>query len=287
MRALDMRTYLGRRASARRSRPIPDCVRVITLLPYVFYGPFPVDLDRLRTLAYALTVGGLYAMAEDKLIDSQSDRTLVQTLLVPNLYSEFIRTLVGIFPASSEFWLYHDRFFREYQMAEIAHDQETGRAWRVHRRKYYRIAKAKAAPMKLALCGMAILSRRRNQIGRLLRSFDYWIIGNQLYDDVADWQEDHLACRQSLIGTGIRHLIASVRASGKQYRSSELSKIVHSSDVMESMLEESGRWFAKAAKAAGGLQCDDWMELLRIFNGLTSKAVQEMVTLKVGILFGD
>src|SRR5438128_4814555 len=159
-----MRTYLGKSAQPRRVKPIPDCIRVITVLPYVLRSPFPVELDRLRTLAYALTLGGLYAMAEDKLIDSQADPELDHTLLVPRLYCEFIRTLHHIFPPGSDFWRYHDRFFREYQMAELAHRREGGRDRTIQPRKYCSIVKAKSAPMKLAVCGMAILSGRREHL---------------------------------------------------------------------------------------------------------------------------
>jgi hypothetical protein len=252
------------------------------MLPYALRSHFPVELDRLRTLAYALTVGGLYAMAEDKLIDAQADPELGLTLLVPTLYCEFIRTLHQIFPPTSDFWPYHDRFFHDYQLAELEHRKAVGRV--IQQRRYYSIIKAKSAPMKLAVCGMAILSSRRERLGPLLKSFDQWIIGYQLYDDVVDWQEDYLARRHSLIAARIRQL---VRGNREQYRLPELTKVVHSSDVIESVLEESTRWFIKAEKSAKGNQCDDWIRLLRDFASVTSAAVRDLVTLKVRILFGN
>jgi hypothetical protein len=281
IRALDMRTYLGRSARPRRAKPIPDCVRVITVLPYALRSHFPVELDRLRTLAYALTIGGLYAMAEDKLIDSQTDPELGVTLLVPALYCEFIKTLHQIFPPASDFWQYHERFFREYQIAEIAHRKGVAGKGRIKPRKYYSIIKGKSAPMKLAVCGMAILSGRRERLGPLLKSFDYWIIGYQLYDDVVDWQEDWFGGRYSLIGSRIRQLI---RGNPERCRLPKLTKVVHSSDVIESMLEESTRWFLRAEKLAEGNRCDDWIRLLRDFASVTSAAMQDLVTLKVRIL---
>jgi hypothetical protein len=283
-RTLDMRTYLGKSAKPRRTKPIPDCIRVVTVLPYVLRSRFPVQLGRIRTLSYALTVGGLYAMAEDKLIDSQADPELGQALLVPSLYCEFVRTLHEIFPPSSDFWQYYDKFFREYQMAELAHRKQFGSDARVQPRKYCRIIKAKSAPMKLAVCGMAILSGRREHLCSLLKSFDYWIIGYQLYDDVVDWQEDYFARRDSLIGARIRQL---VRADRKRYELPDLTQIVHSSDVIESALEESSRWFVKAEKFAEGKQYDDWIKLLQDFASVTRRAVRDLVTLKVRILFDN
>ncbi len=282
IRALDMRTYLGKSARPRRVKPIPDCIRAITVLPYVLRSHFPVELDRIRTLAYALTLGGLYAMAEDKLIDSQVDPELGLALLVPTLHCEFVRTLHQIFPPTSDFWPYHDRFFREYQMAELTHRKGVGRR-PIQPRKYYSIIKAKSAPIKLAVCGMAILASRRERLAPLLKSFDAWIIGYQLYDDVVDWQEDYFARRHSLIGARIRQL---VRGNNKRYRLPELTKIVHSSDVIESALEESTRWFMRAEKSAEGNRCDDWIRFLRDFASITTAAVQDLVTLKVRILFG-
>jgi hypothetical protein len=283
LQALDMRTYLGKSAQPRRVKPIPDCIRAVTVLPYVLRSHFRVELDRIRTLAYALTVGGLYAMAEDKLIDSQVDADPGLALLTPTLYCEFIKTLHQIFPPTSEFWPYHDRFFCEYQMAELAHRRRSRRG-SIQPSRYYRIIKAKSAPMKLAVCGMAILARLRERLSPLLKSFDYWIIGYQLYDDVVDWQEDYFARRPSLIGARIGRLIGGHR---ERYRLAQLTKVVHSSDVIESALEESTRWFIRAEKSAKESQCDDWIRLLRDFASVTTAAVRDLVTLKVKILFSN
>jgi len=282
-RALDMRTYLGKSAQPRRSKPITDCIPVIAVLPYVLRGCFPVELERLRTLAYGLTLGGLYAMAEDKLIDSQASPALSHTLLAPSLYCEFLRTLHGIFPPGSAFWTYHDRFFREYQMAELAHGNEIGRTGRTHPRRYCNIVRAKSAPMKLAVCGMGILSGREEHISQILKSFDHWIVGHQLHDDIVDWREDYCARRQSLIGAKIGRL---VRAGRNACPLSELTRAVHSSDVIESMLEESARWFARAEKSAVGIDCGDWIRFVRDFASVTSATVRDLVTLKAAILLG-
>lgn len=286
-RGLDMRTYLGDSGELPRSGQIPECIRVITILPFVLYDAFPVRPDKLRTLAYALTVGGLYAMAEDKLIDSQTGPGLSHNLLVPSLYGEFIRALHQLFPANSDFWSYHDRFFREYQMAELTDDRRTGRSGRIPARSYYHVARNKSAPMKLALCGMAILSGRRNRIAKLFKSFDCWILGYQIFDDIVDWREDYLSRRQTLVGIRIRQLTKSAGAGAKQPRISDVAALIHSSGLVESMLDESGRWFSMAVKSVDGFQCENWIRFLRFFSRMTDGAIRDLVTMKVGILFNN
>ena len=281
--ALNIRTYLGRTAPPHRARRITDCIPVVTVLPYVFQSCFPVEPERLRTLSYALTLLGLYSMAEDKSIDSQIDPSLAQGLLATSLYVEFLNTLHELFPAGSDFWPYHDKFLREHQMAEIEDQKRTGITRRMRERKYCSIVKAKAAPLKLAVCGMSILSGRKEHMIQLMRSFDNWIIGYQLHDDVVDWREDYLACRESLIVGKIGRMVRSAR---HRYRSRDLAKAVYSSDVIESTLEESGRWFARAEKSAQGIGCDDWIHFVRDFAGITNTAIRDLVTLKVRILFG-
>ncbi|HTS51570.1 MAG TPA: hypothetical protein VMH05_26660 [Bryobacteraceae bacterium] len=282
-RARDRRTYLGKSAP-RSSVGIRHCVYPVARIPFLLRGTFPVKLNQLRTLAYALTVGGLYAMAEDKLIDAEVDLTPSHSLLVPTLYGEFIRKLHTLFPPASRFWSYHDRYFSEYQMAEIEAIRGISRT---ALSEYCHIAQTKSAPVKLALCGMAILSGRNHDVKKLIKSFDCCIIGCQFYDDVADWREDYLARRRSLVGARIRNLMKSVGGGPLRRRLPEIEKVVHSSDIIESMLEESGRWLARAEESVKGVECQEWTRFLHSLAGRISDTVRNVVSLKVNMLFNN
>jgi hypothetical protein len=273
---------MGNAEPKYRSGKVVDCIRGVTILPFVLRNNFPVRIRSRRTLAYALTLGGLYAMAEDKLIDSQTEPSLTHSLLVPILYGECVRVLHQLFPSTSCFWWYYDLFFRDYQIAEIT-DRVARNAMKPG--KCYTIARGKSAPVKLALCGMAILSGNRNRIEKLLKSFDYWILGIQLYDDALDWREDYLSRRQTLVCTKIYQLIGS--ADNVQHRLSDIEKLVHSSDIMESVLSRSADCFAMAENCAKGIPCEDWIKLQRRFAWMTKEALRELVVYKAGILFGN
>jgi len=285
--ALDTGTYLGVAENRKKMDNLPVGVSFIGLLPLFFLDAFPVNRKLVRKLTYCTTLGTLYALSVDKLIDSQVESTPRHIFLATSLFGEFQRSLMGIFGERSRFWVLHDRYFREHHSAELYHIYERTDPRNFSFLQYQQIAKAKSAPLKIALAGLAFIANRPALIKRLSTSIDDFLVGFQLYDDAMDWREDYLQNRSTPVTVRIASMMEKQELHIKTTGSNIYEVLVHSSDILETTLDESSRWFKKALKNSEGVDCGTWRKLLYHLMETNRKTTEELVSAKVMLLFGE
>ena len=151
--------------------------------------------------------------------------------------------------------------------------------------KHMMIAKGKHSLSKIAIYALGVLANRENLLEPLSESLDCFGIAIQLLDDVRDWEEDYLKRRYSYV---ILQLLSCSHLDVVECEwpsLDEIKKVIASSDILESALEQSNSWLYKAIKAVNDMRCKYWIRYLE--NGVkTNKSIIEYsVRKKLTFLF--
>lgn len=156
------------------------------LLPYWLNEAAPIDPDRVPQISTANIMGMLYYHLIDETMDNPSLISRSQLPLAQLIHSEFIKIYSTLFPSSSPFWTYYDKYIGEWAVA-VTYENEQD----FFQVNPVRIAH-RAAPVKLSIAAIMLLSGQETRITQLEEAVDLVLITLQMIDDWQDWEKDLL-----------------------------------------------------------------------------------------------
>jgi hypothetical protein len=258
--AYDKGTYLGSSLLGTRVEDFPRSISSICTLPLLFGDVIPVAAGVAQEISYSFTIGILYGLLTDKIIDQQLSIASPHILLLTSLAAEYFHSLESLLQPYPGFWRHHQRFIRQYQTAELAHAQL------IHHgsfdlSRYKKLARAKSAWLKVSVTALAYLADTPSLALPFMASIDHFLVGFQLHDDVMDWKEDFIQRRVTPVTVRIPGFTPSSQREGYN-DPGRVELDVHSSDVLESTLDLSSHCFEDARKEVTGNSCFLWNKYL-------------------------
>lgn len=154
------------------------------LLPFWLNEEIPIGLTEVQRITTANIMGMLYYHLIDEAMDNPAQVSKQQLPLAQLIHSELIRSYGSLFPASSPFWTYYDKYINEWAHA-VTYENEQD----FFHENPVRIGH-KAAPVKLSIVAVMLLSGRESLISQLEEAVDLVLITLQLLDDWQDWEKD-------------------------------------------------------------------------------------------------
>ena len=130
--------------------------------------------------------------------------------------------------------------------------------------EYLFSAASKVSFGKMIIAGLAILNGTEEKIYPLTKSHDYFYIGNQFGDDIADWRDDYnnksysFLIRSALMLNGI-YPEDYIR---KWPTSEELGVMIYSSGTAEYMMAQSEEYFDKSCEMIKNMDVQEWLDFI-------------------------
>ncbi|WMT42092.1 hypothetical protein RE628_06575 [Paenibacillus sp. D2_2] len=143
-------------------------------------------MDNVHQISIANIMGMLYYHLIDETMDNPILVSRRQLPLAQLIHSEFIKIYSALFPSPSPFWTYYDKYIGEWAIA-VTYENEQ----HFFQENPVRIGH-KAAPVKLSIAAMMLLSNQENLIPQLEEAVDLILITLQMIDDWQDWEKDLL-----------------------------------------------------------------------------------------------
>lgn len=238
--------------------------------PFLFWEEFPqVPLGKVEALAVSWREFLNFILDMDEVFDRQSSVDPKLILRGTLFLKESLRLLYSIFPQSSPFWRYFEKYFKEFaQSVLLEHSKHFGVITPYSTEEMQSIAKGKAAMSKCVTAALSVLSKNEEKIEALSISQDYFNIAFQLYDDLKDWKEDYDNQRYSYLLTRV---IQKYNADKKHKRSnlpnSEIiGRCVYFSGSAENQLREAENFLDKAKIPVEGFKCCHWFRIIADFK---------------------
>ncbi len=154
------------------------------LLPYWLNEEIPIDSDRVHQISTANIMGMLYYHLIDETMDNPSLVSRLQLPLAQLIHSEFIKIYSELFPSSSAFWTYYDKYIGEWAVA-VTYENE---------QDYFQVNSVRiahrAAPVKLSVAAIMLLSGQETRIPQMEEAVDLVLLTMQMIDDWQDWEKD-------------------------------------------------------------------------------------------------
>ncbi|GAA0136653.1 hypothetical protein YSY43_34940 [Paenibacillus sp. YSY-4.3] len=154
------------------------------LLPYWLQERSAVPIADCRQIAIANIFGMMYYHLLDDLMDNPEARFKHQLPLADLIHFEFLSIYRKYFPIGSPFWSYFQKYIAEWADA-VTHENSNN----FFLESPVRVAH-KAAPVKLAVAAICLLSNQEKMIPLLEDSVDTVLITLQMLDDWMDWEKD-------------------------------------------------------------------------------------------------
>lgn len=154
------------------------------LLPFWLQEKSGVSSADCRKIAIANIFGMLYYHLVDDLMDNPDARFKHQLPLADLIHFEFMSIYREYFPIGSPFWSYFRKYVGEW--ADAVTHENSNNFFLEHP---VRVAH-KAAPVKLSVAAICLLSSQMSQISLLEDSVDTVLITLQMLDDWMDWEKD-------------------------------------------------------------------------------------------------
>ncbi len=154
------------------------------LLPFWLQEKSSVSIADCRRIAVANIFGMMYYHLIDELMDNPEARFKHQLPLADLVHIEFMNIYRDYFPTGSPFWSYFRKYVIEW--AEAVTHENINDFFLNHP---VRVAH-KAAPVKLSVAAVYLLSRQEQMIPVLEDSVDTVLISLQMLDDWMDWEKD-------------------------------------------------------------------------------------------------
>lgn len=154
------------------------------LLPYWLQEKSAVQITDCRQIAIANIFGMMYYHLLDDLMDNPEARFKHQLPLADMIHFEFMSIYREYFPTGSPFWSYFRKYIAEWADA-VTHENSSN----FFLENPIRIAH-KAAPVKLTVAAVCLLSNQEENIPTLEDSVDTVLITLQMLDDWMDWEKD-------------------------------------------------------------------------------------------------
>ncbi|MGG4554328.1 hypothetical protein [Paenibacillus humicus] len=154
------------------------------LLPYWLKEKSTVPITDCRQIAIANIFGMMYYHLLDDLMDNPEARFKHQLPLADLIHFEFLNIYRSYFPADSPFWPYFRKYIAEWADA-VTYENSNN----FFLEAPVRVAH-KAAPVKLTVAAICLLSNQENMIPLLEDSVDTVLITLQMLDDWMDWEKD-------------------------------------------------------------------------------------------------
>lgn len=154
------------------------------LLPFWLQEKSEVSRAACRRIAVANIFGMMYYHLIDELMDNPEARFEYQLPLTDLIHFEFMSIYREYFPIGSPFWSYFRKYVIEWAEA-VTHENNNN----FFLEQPVRVAH-KAAPVKLSVAAICLLSNQEHKIPLLEDSVDTVLITLQMLDDWADWEKD-------------------------------------------------------------------------------------------------
>nr|WP_110931584.1 class 1 isoprenoid biosynthesis enzyme [Paenibacillus bouchesdurhonensis] len=154
------------------------------LLPFWLQEKSEVSSADCRKIAIANIFGMLYYHLIDDLMDNPDARFKHQLPLADLIHFEFMSIYREYFPTGSPFWSYFRKYVSEW--ADAVTHENSNNFFLEHP---VRVAH-KAAPVKLSVAAICLLSGQEQMIPLLEDNVDTVLITLQMLDDWMDWEKD-------------------------------------------------------------------------------------------------
>lgn len=170
------------------------------VMPWLLNDIFGVDDEQVLALNRAYLLLFLSYLVQDHLADLQAPDTPLVPLFAHHLHlvaAAQLRQLLGDNPT---FWRLLDESVTAHTVAlSIEHQSLVLREPPLDMAQMQTIAAGKAMPFHIATAALACLSQKEARIAPLQEVFKLYLLADQLYDDVEDYEEDWHQQRATII----------------------------------------------------------------------------------------
>ena len=238
-----------------------------TYFPFLFAEAFP-ELTRaqLRQLSLMALVYLYHILINDLLMDEKPAQ-LRAALLVSSAYQlKAFEILDGLLKDRRIDWSQVEKMHRAYSRATLLEAQDhIGKLSVYQSHDLLRMLSAKSSMAKLILLGLCKMSGRADRFDTLARSFDWYYLGDQLFDDFRDWKADLQNGKFTYLLTRV---IADCRLreqAGFDCRHPDVEMVgkqLYLSGIAEGYLNEVIESWKRAREFARDINCPRWIGFL-------------------------
>jgi len=205
----------------------------------------------------------------DHLVDGQYSNPGLAVLFQLILRQMGQSKLCSLFPVSSSFWMFFDRYDKQYSWA-LGLEVET----QIHPhlltdKAFIDSAMAKASPMLITLAAFTAISNQPELQAQIEKSLSACAVAGQLHDDLLDWRADY---DNGHLTWFLRQLLSAEEwMSDKSVPLSELEErnFVRRRDL--AVFGEAIGWFDKAIEAIRDINCPGWLRYLEEYRNIAAK----------------
>ncbi len=233
------------------------------IYPFYFLTHFnDVNEDDVYELTLCGNLFLTYLLKLDTFLDKQAHTdSLIQLCQIHELA---IIRLAKLFPSSSIFWKYFNRYSSAYfngiEMERRVNEQNN---ITYTYKDFIKITVAQCSFAKCSTAGLVSLSKNKNEVLALENSQDEFHIGLQILDDIQDWKVDYKNNKKSYL---LSKVFSNVKFSEKlqhvEDKENTLGKYIFMSDVAIDLLEEAYKRFLNSKKAVCKYNINLWNNLI-------------------------
>ena len=230
-------------------------------IPRAFCAAFPcLSEERVITVEEAWLFLMLGMLLRDNMTDGQVPPSIQLDALQFKLFARARRVFQELVGDREEFWLSLGLY--EQQTVEAL---KLEAYYRCHPSAYEELAQArligagKLALYKAIPCAMAVQCDEFQSLPQFERSLDCLAAGRQLFDDVADWEEDLARGHYTF---PLAQAVRLLEVQGLPASATAVRTIIHNAIILEDMLRQAADWHEEALAAVDGIPCDGWRGLV-------------------------
>lgn len=257
---------------------------VLAGTPWLFWEQFrDLEDDIFLSLAEAGTSFVLASIVLDHLVDNQSERPDLTSLLHQALYAHGIERYRSILPSSSRFWGHFDRLASDHLQGLASELNASEEPRKLIVENLATMAYGKVSPIIVTIAAFTDAAGQQKTLQPIEESLKFIAIASQLLDDIGDWKYDlevgHLTYFLSRLAPPEAWQANTWPAEGRLQRQIDQDWIdVESLRVVKDYLE-------KSLIAVRDLACEGWVEYIEGYLSLTEGHLEGAVARHLSKVF--
>jgi len=251
---------------------------VMLCLPYwlLQHLDLPDSVETARTMSLANYFGTSFFLAQDRVIDSDSDMDS-RSLLIANVYfAKWLEQYRRLFSADSSFWNHFDEFLAEYCNSVYWDTKPPAPDGSKYSSANLIHLGHKFSPTKICCAGMALLAGREDLIASWSQILDTFHIGYQMRDDYLDWKSDLEGGRFTYFHQKVMEAFEPDAPPYSALTPELIEQALLKNGFVDSYFSECSGYLTSARESSARIGCDGMCgyldDLLRDIEGKTKDA---------------
>lgn len=238
-----------------------------THFPFLFSPAFPeINRKQMRRLSLLSLFYLYHILIADELMDEEIDAVHPALFLSNTCWLKAMEILDSLFVNRTLPWKDLKRLHWTYAEATLIESRfHSGEVGEYQKDDLFRILAGKSAMAKLILVSLCRLSGRESYLKPLVRSFEYFYLADQLFDDFRDWKKDLESRRYSYLLTQVitsYQLTEKLSGLDGKQAVNLVGKHLYLSGILEQYFSEVADYRSRAKQRVAGIDCPSWTALL-------------------------